>query len=48
MAVITGLCDQDHRTCFGCKVSHSEITSIEHQLAKLTEPLLEFSKLAEA
>ena len=40
MAVITGLCDQDHRACFGCEVSHSEITRIEQQLAKLTDPLL--------
>lgn len=48
MAVISGLWDQDHRTCFGCKVSHSEITPIEQLLAKLTEPFLEFSKLAEA
>jgi hypothetical protein len=23
VAVITGLCDQDHRPCFGCNVSHA-------------------------
>ena len=45
MAVITGLCDQDHRPCFGCNVSHSEITPIERQLAKLTEPLLEARRI---
>jgi hypothetical protein len=25
VAVITSLCDQDQRTCFGCKVSHARL-----------------------
>src|ERR1700677_2041655 len=25
VAVITGLCDQDHRRCFGCNVSHARL-----------------------
>jgi hypothetical protein len=48
VAVITGLCDQDHRACFGCEVSHSEITRIEQQLAKLTDPLLEARRILQA